>query len=146
MEQGIEQAKEKGWEAARASFKLASQIDPTLSAATFNAGVASLGMGRRMEALDDLERFLLLQPGNLEGHRIVSNIREGVYSSHTAAGAGGFAEFGFVSLLGFIFVLAMGAYEIGATHPPMETEEKSFKKKRPLTEVEWLEEQLATAA
>lgn len=146
VEQGIEQAKEKEWEAARASFKLASQIDPTLSVATFNAGVAALGMGRRMEALDDLEGFLSLQPGNLEGQRIVSNIREGVYSSHTAAGMGGFAEFGFASLLGLIFVFAVAAYEIGATPPPMETEEKSFEKKRPLTEVEWLKERLAAAA
>lgn len=145
VEQGIEQAKEKKWEAARASFKLASQIDPTLSVATFNAGVAALGMGRRMEALDDLERFLLLQPGNPEGQRIVSNIREGVYSSHTAAGAGGFAEFGFASLLGFIFVFGMAAYDIGMTRPFMDSEEELSEKKERL-KVEWMEKQLATAA
>lgn len=146
MEQGIEQAKEKGWDAARASFKLASQIDPTLSAATFNAGVAALGMGRRLEALDDLEGFLLLQPGNREGQRVLSNIREGVYSRRTDTGAGGFVEFGVTSLLGFVFVFAIGAYEIGMTCPAMQTEEKPFKKKGPLIEVEWLEEQLARAA
>lgn len=75
---------------------------------------------------------------------IVSNIREGD-SSHTAAGMGGFAEFGFASLLGFIFVFAVAAYEIGATPPPMETEEKSFEKKRPLTEAEWKERWAAAA-
>jgi tetratricopeptide (TPR) repeat protein len=146
MEQGIKQSKENEWEAARASFKLASQIDPMLSVATFNAGVAALALGRRMEALDDLERFLLLQSGNREGQRVLSNIREGVYSRRTDTGAGGFAEFGLASFLGFVFVFAIGAYEIGMTRPAMQTEEKPFKKKGTLTEVEWLEEQLARAA
>src|SRR5581483_4667068 len=71
LDQGIQQMKEGKLEVARASFALASQLDPNLSIPTFNTGA----------------------PGG---------VRSG----------GGFSEFGIASLLGFIFVLGMAAYEI----------------------------------
>jgi len=78
LDQGIQQMKEGKPEVARASFALASQLDPNLSIPAFNTGA----------------------PG-------------GVHSG------GGFSEFGIASLLGFIFVLGMAAYEIGTTAPDM---------------------------
>lgn len=137
VEQGIKQSNEGQWEEAGASFKLASQIDPNLSSATFNAGVAALELGRKQEALNDLERFVSRQPENREGRRLLSDIRESINNVYPAAGRG-FAEFGFASLLGFLFVLAMAAYDIAVTHP--------FQKERRFEEVKRREARLRKAA
>ncbi len=137
VEQGIKQSNEGQWEEADVSFKLASQIDPNLSSATFNAGVAALALGRKQEALNDVEKFLSRQPGNREGQRLLSDIRESIGNDYPAAGRG-FAEFGLASLLGFIFVLAMAAYDIAVTHP--------FQKERQLEEVKPRKERLRKAA
>lgn len=137
VEQGIKQSNAGQWEEAGVSFKLASQIDPNLSSATFNAGVAALALGRKQEALNDVEKFLSRQPGNREGQRLLSDIRESIDNDYPAAGRG-FAEFGLASLLGFIFVLAMAAYDIAVTHP--------FQKERQLEEVKQRKERLRKAA
>ncbi|MCG3115072.1 MAG: hypothetical protein LLH30_05270 [Candidatus Manganitrophus sp. SA1] len=132
VEQGIKQSNEGQWEEAGASFKLASQIDPNLSSATFNAGVAALELGRKEEALNHMERFVSRQPDNQEGQRLLSDIRESVDNVYPAAGRG-FAEFGLASLLGFIFVFAMAAYDIGVTHPfQKETGLEEVKRREPL--------------
>jgi hypothetical protein len=45
-----------------------------------------------------------------------------------AAGSG-FGEFGMASILGFIFILAMAAYEIGMSAPFMEAKKESLEQK-----------------
>lgn len=137
VEQGIKQSNQGQWEGASVSFKLASQIDPNLSSATFNASVAALALGRKEEALNHLETFVSRQPENQEGQRLLSDIQKSVDNTYPAAGRG-FAEFGLASLLGFIFVLAMAAYDIAVTHP--------FQKERQLEEVKRREERLRKAA
>lgn len=47
----------------------------------------------------------------------IPTIETGLESRLPVGGWGGFAEFGIASILGFIFIFGMAAYEIGETNP-----------------------------
>ncbi len=124
MKQGIDLYGEGKWEEALSSLTLASQVDPSLSAAYFNAGVVAWEMGRAGQALSSLETFLGAHPGHQEAQRLLSDVRKSYYSGRSSDSAGGgFAEFGAATLLGFIFVFAVAVHEIAATHPLIAAEE-----------------------
>ncbi len=112
VEQGIHQFKNRQLEASYASFQFASQVDPNLSAAHFDAAVAASEAGRTQEAISHLNEFTRRNPGHPEGPRFLSDLAKGRPGGHTFAGSG-FAEFGLASLLGFFFMLAIAAFDIG---------------------------------
>jgi hypothetical protein len=103
VEQGIKQFNGQEVKAARDSFELAAQIDPTLSSASVNARLAAQEMSQNPSARD---------------------------GGANAVG-GGFAEFGVATLAGFIFVFVMAAYDFGGTHPSMGSKEKAFFERVP---------------
>lgn len=112
VEQGIQQFKNQQLEASYTSFQLASQVDPNLSAADFDAAVAASEMGRTQEAISHLNEFTRRNPGHPEGQRFLSDLTKGEPRRNTFVGSG-FAEFGLASLLGFFFMLAIAAFDIG---------------------------------
>lgn len=139
-EQGIKQYEEQQWEAAYASFKLASEIDPTLAAAEMNRAVALSKMGHAPEAISSLETFVAGNPEIAEGRRLLSDVKRAYFKGRPprpASGLGGFAEFGAASLIAFIYMMAVAAYDIGAAHP--------FRKEEEGIET-WMEERWREAA
>ncbi len=103
VKQGIKQFNGGEVNAARDSFELAAEMDPTLSSAGFNARLATQEMGQRPAAR----------------------------GGGANAVGGGFAEFGLASLSGFIFVFVIAAYDIGVTHPFMGSTEKESVERVP---------------
>lgn len=109
VKQGIKQFNTGEVKAARDSFELAAEIDPSLSSAAVNARSAAQTMSR-----------------NAAGR-----------GGANAVG-GGFAEFGLATLSGFIFMVVVAAYEIGATNPYTRLNEKESVERIP-RERRWAE-------
>ncbi len=123
IEQGITFYETKQWPAALNSFKLAAEIDPESPSAFLNAALVASEMGQTMEARMILEELVRHDPGHAEALKRLSFLKN--ITGHPGMGrGGGFVEFGFASLLGFIFVLGIAAYDVAVVHPFRDVERR----------------------
>lgn len=114
IDQGIRLFTDHNPDAALSSFDMAIQMDPTISEAHFNAGMVALELGMREKGFAYLETYAKQRPDS--GGAFLSDMKSAIA---TADGLGmpktGFWEFGFVAVIGSVFVFMMAAYLISSS-------------------------------
>jgi tetratricopeptide (TPR) repeat protein len=118
LQQGEQLISERQLEGALASFDLAIQVDPGLSAAYFQASAVASQLGNHEKAVFYLEELGRHEPDNINAKMALADLAVKKSQGELfGLSSSGFFEFGIAALLGLAFLFFVGWHELSASPP-----------------------------